>query len=216
MAERPVFIPGFTGSCLVHEKLVRFNWHAGMAATQKRKSVRELHAAARAQGLAPLLEISTKSEDPLGVELSAFNLMTSVDGHLTTVECAFQGSKVFERGGPFTDLYFVDSRAAKTDERLRSSGRLLRFELEETIYPLAPTTAFYDWIYINALHRNPGWQTMLGRYSGFTDIEFNPERSLNCQARSCATYVSLVRRAIIDDALESFACFAEMTYEAVI
>ncbi len=216
MAERPVFIPSLTGSCLVHEKPVRFTWHSGMAATQKRKNVRELHAAARAEGLHPLLEISTKSEDPIGVELSAFNLMTSIDGRLTTVECTYQGSKVFEGGGPFNDLYFVDSRAAKTDERLRNSGRIMGFELEETIYPLSPPTAFYDWIYINALHRNPGWQRMLGRYAGFTDIEFNPERSLNCQARSCATYVSLVQRALIDDALESFAFFAEMTYEAVI
>jgi Aldo/keto reductase family len=41
-------------------------------------------------------------------------------------------------------------------------------------------------------YRHPDWFThrewleRLYRYAGFTDIEFNPSKSINCQARSCA------------------------------
>ena len=35
-------------------------------------------------------------------------------------------------------------------------------------------------------------------YAGFTDIEFNPKKSLNCQARSCALYVALTQSGTVD------------------
>jgi len=45
---------------------------------------------------------------------------------------------------------------------------------------------FYDWIYARAVAmRNDLAEQILG-YRGFTDIEFNPRRSINCQARACA------------------------------
>src|SRR3954453_18012807 len=113
MAERPVFVPTTTGSMLVHEIPVRFHWHPGLAPSQKKKNVDELHRAALARGLGPLLEISSKSDWEVGQRLSAFHLKIDVEGGETTVECAFQGSKVFENGGPFTDLYSVTSREAK-------------------------------------------------------------------------------------------------------
>jgi hypothetical protein len=62
MAERPVFVPSTTGSQLVQEVQVRFPWHPGLAPSQKKKNVFELHHAALARGLGPLLEISSKSE----------------------------------------------------------------------------------------------------------------------------------------------------------
>ena len=33
----------------------------------------------------------------------------------------------------------------------------------------------------------------------FTDIEFNPEKSLNCQAYSAALYSSMVKNKILDN-----------------
>jgi hypothetical protein len=101
------------------------------------------------------------------------------------LECAFQGSKIFERGGPYTDLYAADVRDAKRDPRLHSSGRLVGFNFENLCFPLEPKTAFYDWLYLNALLPHRDWLTRLRRFVGFTDIEFNPARSINCQARSC-------------------------------
>ena len=47
-------------------------------------------------------------------------------------------------------------------------------------------------------------------YTAFTDIEFNPKKSINCQARSCALYVSLVKNKLLDIALESEEVFLEI------
>ena len=67
------------------------------------KSVDSLHAAAlKLPGISRVLEVSSKSREELGVALSAFNLTFTTLKHNRTfsVECAYQGSKVFERGGP--------------------------------------------------------------------------------------------------------------------
>jgi hypothetical protein len=61
-------------------------------------------------------------------------------------------------------------------------------------WPLEPKTAFYDWLYITALLQNPDMAEEVAAYSAFTDIEFNPGKSLNCQAHSVALYVSLRQR----------------------
>jgi hypothetical protein len=72
-----------------------------------------------------------------------------------------------------------------------------------------PVTAFYDWLYMNALHRCP-MGDRVASYAGFSDIAFNPERSLNCQARSAALYVSLRNRGWLSAALESPERFLRM------
>nr|WP_245431286.1 hypothetical protein [Rhodoplanes roseus] len=180
-----------------------------MAISQKRKNIAELHGSAIKRGLAHLLEVSTKSESELGRRLSAFSLMFSVLGKTASVESIYQGSKVFESGGPYTDLYFKTSREAQGDNRLRMSGNLIRFEFEDKHYPLTPPTAFYDWLYLNALYRDSELKECILEFNGFTDIAFNPNKSLNCQARSCATFVALTKRGQIDDAVESFEFFTD-------
>ncbi len=214
MADRPVFVPVETGTRLVDEVRVQFTWHAGMAPSQKKKNIVALHENAARQGLSPLLEISSKSEREVGRRLSAFNLKVKSSDVETTIECAFQGSKVFEHGGPFTDLYFASSRAAKRDQRLRESGRLIGFRFQGQNYPLSPATAFYDWLYLIALFPHREWLKRLQACAGFTDIEFNPERSLNCQARSCATFLALQKRGLLDQAAESFETFRGLLQNA--
>lgn len=217
MAQRPVFIPSETGSRLVQEVPVEFEWNPGMAPSQKIKNVAALHTAAAARGLTPLLEISSKSEWEVGQKLSAFYVKLDIDGRQTTLESAYQGSKVFERGGPFHDLYWMESREAKRDERLRASGRLVGFRYKGADYPLSPATVFYDWLYITALFQYREWLTKrLKEFAGFTDIEFNPERSLNCQARSCATFIALQRRSFLDRAVASFEIFRGLMQSAEI
>lgn len=205
MAQRPVFIPATRGNMLVRSVPVEFAWHPGMSWQQKQKCIESLHTSAACDHqLAPLLEISTKSKDPLGVKLSAFNLMLELgSSRKIPVEVAFQGSKVFERGGPFTDLYGVHPRDAKKDDRLKTSGNLVRFSCIGKIWPLSPPTAFYDWLYLTALSQNAELARQLLNFMGFTDIEFNPDRSINCQAYSAATYVALILRGQLDTALES-------------
>lgn len=201
MAVRPIFLPAESGPPFVKEQMIDFQWHPGFAQSQTRKSIASLHAAAVTAGISPVLEISSKSMDTLGIKLSAFNLMVAFEGRQMSVECAFQGSKVFQEGGPFTDLYAVASRDAKRDSRLRTSGRLIEFRLFDIEFPLEPVTAFYDWLYILALSQNTHLASELLRFQGFTDIAFNPTKSFSCQAHSAALWVSLSRHGLLEKAL---------------
>ena len=205
MAKRPIFVPLLDGKRFVLERYVDFRWHAGFAKTQKQKSIRELHEVAfKEYGVRHPLEISSKSEDPLGVALSSFNLkFTTKFGRVLTVEAAFQGSKVFEGGGPFSDIFDKSPMDAKRDDRLRESGALKEFVFFGAHWGLEPRTAFYDWLYINALLKNYDLINHLTDRDGFTDIEFNPERSINCQARSAALFCALYHNDKLNFALAS-------------
>ena len=144
----------------------------------------------RIRGKKPL-EISTKSPVPLGVKMSAFNL--KLDG--ITLECVFQSSKVFEHGGPYTDLLEKSPKDAKRDERLRSSGELTGFRYQGMDWALRPTTAFYDYIYYQAIRQTLSEEELkeLIEYDAFTDIEFNDRKSRNTQARSAALVCTVYR-----------------------
>jgi len=203
MASRPIFTALGDPSHLVREVPVSFAWNPGFSPTQKKKNVAALHEAARAMGLFPLLEVSTKSDEAIGQRLSAFNLKIPTKIGEITIEAAYQGSKVFTNGGPYIDIYGMDSRSAKRDERLKVSGSLVGFDYFGQQWPLVPKTAFYDWLYLSALEPHQGFLKRLFEYQGFTDIEFNPERSLNCQARTCALLVSLLKLGVLSDALKS-------------
>jgi hypothetical protein len=214
VAERPIFVPDKDAPGLVREVAFDITWHGGFAPVQKKKNVQALHSAAALAGFSALLEISTKSDERLGQRLSAFSLIFYSDelGDVP-LECAFQGSKVFEHGGPYTDLYKVDVRAAKRDPRLKTSGKLLGFEFEGFNFPLEPKTIFYDWLYINAILPHQDWLKKRGidSFSGFTDIEFNPNKSINCQAKSCALFVSLMHMNLLDPSIRSPAKFIELS-----
>jgi len=200
MAKRPIFCPANEGAQLVTTHLIDFKWHSGMAKSQAQKSIAELHrSAATVLSLDEILEISSKSPLDLGVHLSAFNLMiTTVKLRQTfSLECAFQASKVFEHGGPFVDLLSAKSIDAKRDPRLRNSGKLIAFQFFGVSWKLLPRTAFYDWLYINALHKQPALADQVLSYRAFSDIAFNPDRSINCQAYAAALYVSLHDRGLL-------------------
>jgi hypothetical protein len=119
------------------------------------------------------------------------------------VEAAFQGSKVFEHGGPYVDIFEKKPIEAKRDERLRSSGALTKFSFFGSDWGLEPKTAFYDWLYINALLKNPDLIDQVTDRDAFTDIEFNPERSINCQARSAAFFCALYHTDKLAFAMDS-------------
>lgn len=209
MANRPVFIPVLSGNTYVATKEVEFEWFPGFAVSQKQKSIISLHEQAKEKlKLASLLEISSKSPEELGVNLSAFNLsFTSVNPAINmSVECAFQGSKVFVEDGPFTDIFNLTSRQAKKDARLKESGPLVEFKFFNTSWPTEPKTAFYDWLYMNALLKNTELVEKLMAYEAFTDIEFNPEKSINCQAYSVALFFALKKRNKLE-VLKNKECF---------
>ena len=211
MASRPVFVPiGIKPYVSIHH--TNLTWNGGFAVSQKQKNVAALHEGfCRKNPGSKLLEISSASIVPEGVALSAFNLkryLPELD-RMVSLECIFQGGKVFTGGGPYTDLYAGTSMAAKKDPRLKNSGGLKSFYYNGVQYPLFPRTAFYDWLYIGALMENQTLADKLMEYDGFTDIAFNPEKGVNCQAKSAALYVAL-RKAGLLDSCKDFTTFAAL------
>ena len=130
------------------------------------------------------LEISTKGMEEPGNSLSAFNL--TLGGKY--IENIFQAAKQYENDGPYLDLLDAEPKDAKRDPRHTSSGKLVAFVRDGDVWPLEPKTAFYDYIYVTAVCEKYGTQLDLSQYHWYTDIEFNPKRSINCQARSVAIY----------------------------
>jgi hypothetical protein len=214
MANRPIFTTTNNPKKLFEEKNIEFQFFNGFSLSQKSKSILSLHKNAKEHGIKNILEVSTKSDSTLGWALSAFNLMVDFDGDKQiSLECAFQGSKVFEGNVQYKDIYNKTSIEAKKDSRLKISGAIIGFEFEGDFWDNEPKTAFYDWMYINALYKNNrDVVEELLEYEAFSDIEFNPKKSINCQARTCAVLVSLVKLELIDEALESKESFIDIVY----
>ena len=128
MASRPTFIPTNDKENLVEIKQVKFTWFPGFAKSQKLKSIQSFHEAiSKSLNKNKILEISTKSETEEGISGSAFNLKLFLKEKNYTLESLFQGSKVFKKGGPYTNLYNAKSIDAKKDERIKNSGQLVGF-----------------------------------------------------------------------------------------
>ena len=131
------------------------------------------------------------------------------------LEAAFQGSKVFATQGQFTHLYEVkDGSAVRRFMNELPDDRLTGFRFDGHDWPLSPRTAFYDWLYLHSLRElarrdDQAEETLFG-VDGFTDIEFNPAKSINCQARSCALYVALLKLGILHDATTDPESFVEV------
>ncbi|MDO5336179.1 MAG: hypothetical protein Q4E89_01785 [Eubacteriales bacterium] len=201
MAVRPVFVtynqPPYYRQCDIE-----FAYSGGFSVSQKQKNIQAIHntfhQCFKGQRI---LEISSKSLQKGGKEMSAFFLKKKVPsmGISLPVENIFQAGKVFEHGGPYLDLLLVSPKDAKRDERLRSSGSLIKFTFENQDFPLKPRTAFYDYLYIHALLENPNLAGEAVSYDAFTDIEFNPQKSLNCQARAAAVFVSVAKAGLLDE-----------------
>lgn len=213
MAVRPVFVTALDNRYCVREN-IEFEFFSGFSDVQKRKCINSLHQEyLKKNPQKRVLEISSKSENELGVKLSAFNLMiTAKDGKEFSVESAFQSGKVFENGGPYEDLLYVSSRMAKKDERLKNSGKVIGFRFGGKDFVTEPKTYFYNWLYINALSQNEAIAVQLMEYDVFTDIEFNPQKLINCQAEAAAIYVSLRRQGLLDAALKDKDNFKKIVY----
>lgn len=210
MASRPVFIPTSGGAHLVQERFFDFDWASGFAASQKKKNVAALHAAARRGGIESILEISSKSDEEVGRRLSAFSLKVEVGGVRQPLESVYQGSKVFDECGPFPEIFSYEPREAKRFVRDLNCGRLIGFDFEGRRYPLSPKNAFYDWLYIRALAEHADWISQNVSYDAYTDIEFNPEKQVNCQARAFAEYKSLAAKAELGPSVRDFDHFSSM------
>ena len=89
------------------------------------------------------------------------------------------------------------------------------FRLSGEDYPLLPRSAFYDYLYVSALcqPQNRELAESLIGFRVFTDIMFNPgsgkTKRFNTQARSCAIYVALAKRGVLDEGVPSFQQFVQ-------
>ena len=197
MAKRPAYL-------IENGKVIRrdydFKWVAGLSTSQNQKCALSLHEAicAAEPGARPL-EVSTKGTVPLGISLSAFNL--KLNGF--TFENVFHSGKMFEHAGPFPDLLSVPPRDAKHDERLRTSGKLVGFRYQDMDFPLEPQTLYFDFIYCKAVLETLPVEEIerIRAYDHFTDIVFNPSKSINTQAKAVAE---------IHLMLDLYGCIPEM------
>lgn len=213
MAQRPVYLK-YINNPMFESKIVDFKFFSGFSITQKQRSVESLHASfALISPQSKILEVSSASSSELGVKLSAFNLYAiGKSGNKYSVESMYQASKVFEKGGPYIDLLGKTSSEAKKDVRIRESGNIIGFKLNGKSIPVKPKSLCYNWIYINTLNQNPELAKQIIEYDAFTDISFNPKKSINCQAESCAIYVSLVELGLLERALASINDFVMIVY----
>ncbi|MFC2513916.1 MAG: DUF6977 family protein [Prevotella melaninogenica] len=206
---RPIFIPN-RNSIGVIEQEIEFNWYMGMSLEVRRRSIRSFHEKAKEQGFNHILEASSKSEQEIGIQLSAF-FLKNIKGY--PVENLFQSSKVFVNGGPYRDLLAVTPREAKKDSRLRESGEMVKFTFNQQDFPLEPKSLFYDWLYLNVLfsERNLALREAFFEeyFDAFSDIEFNPQKSFSCQARTLALCVSLYENESVQDFIQEPVGFSQ-------
>ena len=213
MAYRPVFY----GDAFGYKKhMIDFEFFTGFSLSQKQKSIQSLHnSIIRTFPERKILEVSSKSFDEIGRQASAFNLnVTLKSGKEFSVEQIFQGSKKFRRGG--SQLHLIDQMTSKELKKyigkLHQVDELVSFESFGQIFPLKPQTFFYNWLYINSLHKNQFLANQIINYDTFTDIEFNPNKSKNCQAEACSIYVYLYKSNLLDYALSSKENFLQVVY----
>lgn len=202
------------------EDLAAFEFHSGFALSQKRHSIQNLHAAIKELfPSAKILEVSTKAEELLGVSLSAFNLPLNYCGKLTTVEAAFQGSKVFQNSGPYRDMLNMPAWEAKKDPRMKANGLAIGYlDGSNKFHSLGSDTKFYDMLYLSALSQNQTLLEELNLFDTFTDIEFNKTKlglqkgkSFNTQARACAIAIGIYRQQGVDGILNQIEMWSRPT-----
>ena len=207
MAEKSVFISKVEYP-FFEEVHVNIDWFGGFALSQKRKCKIGLHQNFLMEyPKEKILEISSSSLMSLGAKLSAMHLNKRTLKGITTVESAFQSSRIYGDGakriGPFPEYRFLPGRECK--KLVKEAAKEMhsyQYELDGlTFYaPAHHISQFYDFLYLNALLEPENEEVknklLQEKYTAFTDLA---TKSLNCQARSAAIFVGLVRAGMIDE-----------------
>ncbi len=210
MVSRPVFVPSIKRGSLYEWVPIEFEWFPGFSVSQKQKSVASLHAQARKQGIYPVLEVSTKSPLEVGRRLSAFSLKLQVNGEMYFLESVYQSSKVFSISGQHSEIMSLNPYEAKKRVRQLGQGEVVAFRCFGRDFSNEPKNAFYDWLYVRAIFPHRDWVHKNLDFFGYSDIEFNPNKSINCQARAVAEYKSLEMQGTNQECFEDFDKFARL------
>jgi type I restriction enzyme M protein len=209
MAKRLLFSAKNEGNkIIVTRKEIEFEWVGGFARSQKIKRLTKFREKLSDATQTKHLEVSSGSDNEFGKQLSAFNIRYSA-GELMgyTVESVYQGSKIFSFGGPYQELYDKPSIVAKKDSRIRSSEPLIGFRLLEDEWPILPPTGFYNYLYFLALIQNSELISRASKFEYFSDMEFNHEKAVSCQAESLAIFFALYRVNLAEEILQDKSDF---------
>lgn len=182
------------------EIFTEFDWFGGFALSQKRKTEISLHRNfTDSYPDRKVLEVSSSGLYRLGFDLSAMNLKKETIDGITSVESAFQSSRVYNDGdekiGPFPEYKFINGKECKGLVKEASRGLRsyeYRFDGMTFYAPDFHISLFYDYLYMNSLLENSNKEVfeklISSGYNAFTDLA---TKSLNSQARSLAIFMGL-------------------------
>lgn len=159
-----------------------------------------------------IIDISPYSSSEIGVALDGINLELIVKDKKMKVESIYEGSKVFERSGPYQQLYMKPPRVARYDRRVyrRKDRKIITgFQFFGKYFFQTPQHYYYNWLYCNILHQHQSLVEQVTEYDGFTDSTKQPKRSKTSSAEALAIYMSMYHGGVIEDALESPERFFE-------
>ena len=207
MATRTICFP-ISGYPYCREQPVTFTWIKG----SKRQNIRAVHDAVHTTDPdVSILEVSSASVQPEGEAVSSLRLLLRLDSVAQDVPIStvFEAAKVFEHGGPFVDLLTCAPSKVHKDTRLRTNGKLLRYSLEGSEYPIEPhPDSFFEWLYCRALKQFPEKAAQLSRYNAFSDIAAaaDSKKYYGDSSRAAAIYVGLAAAGKLPciDSYESF------------
>lgn len=177
----------------VKTESIDFEWFGGFADVRKKMCINSLHnAILERHPDAKILEISSASEQDIGVKLSAMNL-TYKDRELeepVELEKVYQSSKILKEYGPLTEILEIDdpkSAKVKTKELLK------KYELEGFERGYSKTDdarLFYGGLYLKSLLQNDLVDAVKNlEYNVFTDIFHQTGHA--CQAEVVAEIVNV-------------------------
>ena len=152
-----------------------------------------------------VLEISSRSPQPLGRQLSAMFLEDPASGK--PVEAVYQAAKCYgPEGGPAGRVLANGFDAKQLDRTRCRAGRLRGFDDGRLFWPAETGTQFYDRLWIRSA-RAAGVGAV--DYDAFTDRFHRRGHALACQARSMAMLQGMARARVLDR-LDDPMAFSEL------
>ena len=169
MANRPIYISTGNINNPFIEDTITFEWIPGYSYVNKCKRRDSLkNSIAKKYNIDKWLEVSSISDKDIGKKLSALNLMITLTNNKSyPVETIYQCSKVYK------------------------DSSIIGFKFHNTEFENNPYGMYYDYIYMVALYQNKDYHKLIKDYYLFTDLFFNPNKSLNTQARAAAIFKTL-------------------------
>lgn len=162
----------------------------------------------------PALEVSLASSQPEGVAAAAMKLPLHLEelGQDVPVGIVYEASKVFENGGPYTDLLQCSRQKVQKDARLQQSGRCTGYRLEGAEFSAEPHPyAFFNWLYGCALRQAPEKAEGVLKFGAFSDLNLGSSKmDRNSPARAAAVYAGLAAAGKLA-CLDSYEAFVAET-----